>query len=290
MKKSYGVSDKFSMPGRGIMPGMRILYLDTWFLVNLLCDYLLCLLTARCAGLYLRRGRYALAALLGAGYACAAYLPGCGLLTLPGSKLLCGAAMGWIAFGGERQALRCILLFFAVAAGFGGALKLLSGANGGALPFSFRVLILSFLFCYGLGTLLFRWHSLLREGRVLPVTVEHAGKRVRFRALHDTGNLLRDPLTGAGVMVASPEILRPLLGESAALFSTLDAAALLERSREIPSLCGKLRLLPYSAVGQSTALLPLFRPDRVVIDGKARPDVLLAISPQAVGDGFEAIL
>jgi len=272
------------------MPDMRILYLDAWFVLNLLCDYLLCLLTARCAGLYLRRGRYALAALLGAVYACAACLPGFGVLTLPGSKLLCGGAMAWIAFGGERQALRCVLLFFAVAAGFGGALTLLAGSGGGLLPLSFRALALSFLFCYGLGTLLFRWHGLLREGRTHAVTVEHAGRSARFCAMRDTGNLLRDPLTGARVLVAAPEALRPLFGEDTALLASVDPAALPELSRQIPSLRGRVRLLPYSAVGNGHALLPVFRPDRILLDGREQRGVLLAVSPQAVGDGFEALL
>ena len=55
---------------------MEVLYLDLWFALNLLCDYLLCLLTARAAGLYLKRRRYLLAALLGAFYACMASFPG----------------------------------------------------------------------------------------------------------------------------------------------------------------------------------------------------------------------
>ena len=106
---------------------MEVLYLDLWFGLNLLCDYLLCLLTARAAGLCLKRPRYALAALLGAVYACAAYLPGLALLSLPGWKLLCGALMGWIAFGAEAHPLRCLLLFFAVSASFGGAVDFIIG-------------------------------------------------------------------------------------------------------------------------------------------------------------------
>ena len=45
---------------------MKVIYADRFFLLNLLIDYLLCLLSARVCGLVLRRRRYLLAALIGA--------------------------------------------------------------------------------------------------------------------------------------------------------------------------------------------------------------------------------
>ena len=57
--------------------GMNIIYADSLFALSLLTDYLLCLVTARFCGLVLRRGRYAAAALVGALYAVAVFLPGC---------------------------------------------------------------------------------------------------------------------------------------------------------------------------------------------------------------------
>ena len=95
---------------------MENLYVDRWFALNLLCDYLLCLLTARIAGLRYRRGSYLLAALFGTVYACVGLLPGWRFLAAPGWKLASGLVMGLIAFGSERHTLLCQLLFFAVSA------------------------------------------------------------------------------------------------------------------------------------------------------------------------------
>lgn len=266
---------------------MEILYLDLWFALNLLCDYLLCLLTARAAGLYLRRRRYLLAALLGAAGAAAAYLPGFGFFAQGGGKLLLGAGMAAIAFGSERRPLRCALLFFAVAAAFGGALSLLLGPGPPRL--SLRALLFSFLFCYGVGALLFRCHSLLQEQQAARVRLEQGGGTACFRALRDTGNRLRDPVSGASVLVASPEALKGVLGENAALFSALDPVSLLALSPQIPELPA-LRLLSFSSLGRERGLLPAFRPARLWIDGRERRDVLVAVSPQASGEGYEAIL
>ncbi len=266
---------------------MDILYLDLWFILNLLCDYLLCLLTARAAGLCLRRLRYALAALAGAVYACAAYLPALRFLAYPGWKLLAGGLMAWIAFGAEAHPLRCTLLFFAVSAFFGGALLALSG--GRPLCLSLQELLLAFLLCYGLGTLLFRFRSLLQSRQFRAVRVEHCGRFASFQALLDTGNGLRDPVSGARVVIASPRALAGILRENTALFDTLAPVELQELSAQIPVLSGRLRLLPFSAVG-GKGLLPAFRPERLFIDGREERDYLIAVSPQTVGDGFDAII
>ena len=282
-----GRSDKFSRPGRGIIPAMEVLYLDLWFGLNLLCDYLLCLVTARTAGLRLRRRRYALAALLGAIYACAACLPGFLFLGAPAWKLIAGGLVAYVAFGGERDPLRCAMLFFAVSASFGGALLALSG--GRPIRLSLRSLLFSFLLCYGIGMLLFRCHALLREREIPLVTVELCGRSAQFPALRDTGNALTDPLTGARVLIASPTALQALLGADTALLTALDPIQLQALSAEIPALAGKLRLLPCSTVA-GRSLLPVFPPDRLLIDGQESHDYLVAISPHAIGDGFDAIL
>lgn len=280
-------SDKISGPEGGIIRDMDQVYLDLWFGLNLLCDYLLCLLTARVAGLCLKRVRYALSALCGALLACAALFPAFGFLSLPGWKLLSGVFMGWIAFGAERYPLRCMLLFFAVSSSFGGALLALSG--GRPLTLSLRDLFFSFLFCYGIGALLFRFRGLLRERETRPVDVEHCGRKAHFDALLDTGNSLRDPVSGARVLIATPRALQGILRENTALFATLGPLQLQTLSAQIPEFAGRLHLLPYSAVGGS-GLLPVFRPERLFIDGKERKDYLIAISPQTAGDDFEGII
>lgn len=262
---------------------MDVLYLDLWFGLNVLCDYLLCLLTARAAGLVLRRGRYALAALVGALYACAVWLPGLGFLAKSGGKLVCGLGMGLIAFGDERRPLRCIGLFFAVSASFGGALTVLA-AQGRPL----FALLSSFLLCYGVGALLFRVHGLFQERRLLHVQLEHRGRSAAFRALRDTGNSLRDPTTGARVLVATPKALAGVLGENRALFERLDPVSLQALSSQLENL-GALRLLPYSALGGG-GLLPVFRPERVLLDGRECRGVLVGVSVYACGDGFEGIV
>lgn len=270
---------------------MEIVYIDQLFLVNLVSDYLLCLAAGRVMGLRLRRRRYFLAALLGALYAVAVYLPGLGFLALPGTKLASGLAMGLIAYGGERRPLRCTAAFFAVSAAFGGALWAVSMASGGGgrAYLDTRVLVLSFALCYGAGSLLFRCVGKLPTRRRVTVRAVFLGRKAEFTALVDTGNGLSDPATGAPVLIASPRALKPLFRENTELFSALSPLELMELSAQLPELRGRLRLVPYTAVG-SSGLLPAFRPESLTVDGKADRDRLIAVSAGAVGEGFEAVI
>ncbi len=273
---------------------MQVIYVDSLFCLNLLTDYLLCLTAGRICGLRLRRGRYLAAALLGALYAAAVFLPGLRFLSLPAGRLGCGICMGLLAFGKERQPLRCTGVLLAAAAAFGGALWAVSSAVSGdawsfAVPLSLPVLLLSFGIFYALLSALMRARRLLTERRRVPVVAVLGEREAAFTALEDTGNALSDPITGRHVLVASPAALRPLLRESAPLFEALAPVELLEALSADARLRGRFRLLPCSHVGGSS-LLPVFRPDSLRVDGAQTADLLIAVSPHAHGEGYEAIL
>lgn len=260
---------------------MEVIYLDRLFALNLLADYLLCLSAGRICGVPLRRLRYLGAALLGAGYACAAVLPGWGFLAAAPWKLVFGFLMGLIAFLGERHPLRCMLTLLAVSALFGGALW---AFGGGSL--SLRFLAVSFAACYAGLRLLLRNRGALPDKPRAAVCVLFANRESRFYALRDTGNALTDPLTNRPVLLISPRAAEPLFGEGL-LWG--DAVALLEQCTNRESLRGVFRLLPCRGVGGSR-LLALFRPARITVDGTEARDLLCAVSPEAYGEGFEGIL
>ncbi len=91
------------------------------------------------------------------------------------------------------------------------------------------------------------------------VSLTLGARRSEFVALVDTGNSLTDPISAMPVMVICPHAAAPLLGANAALLE-LDAVAFVETAADIPELRGRLRLIPYSAVGGG-GVLAAFRPD-----------------------------
>ena len=256
---------------------MEVLYLDRLFAVNLLIDYCVLLAAARVCGVVLRRGRYALAALVGAAYASVLVLPGCGWLGSGWMKLALGVLLSLIAFGGEPELWRCTAVFFAVAALFGGAVyaaTLLAGGDplrGTLMPLPWRVFALAFGVSYAAVSLVFRRRMRRAAREIRPVTVTVGGRTACLQGLRDSGNDLHDPVT----------LLPAAVADRAALTEQLGLPALPDDPAEaITVLCGrgiKARLLPYRGLG-AAGLLPAFRPDRAEVDGREEA-LLIALSP-----------
>ena len=264
---------------------MTILYADLYFFLNLLVDYLLCLATGRLLALPLRRGRYGAAALLGAVYALTLLLPLPPFFSAPPLRLAAGLLMGLIAFGREAHPLPCAMCLLAVTAAFGGGLYALSLMAGGPPRLDLRLFAALFLLFYALLRLLSAFSSRHRGAPRAQIRLRQQERELRFTALVDSGNAARDPLTGLDLLIVSPQALSPLF--SAPL--PAEPVELLERLSRDPAWAGKLRLAPFRSLAGS-GLLPIFRPDGLWINGERCENLLIAISAQARGEGFDAIL
>ena len=272
------------------------IYIDTLFLLNTVIDYLLLLCSARLAGEPLARLRFGFGALLGGGYAVALFLPGMGFLYHPLCRLAVAVLMVLIAFSRSRRLLRQVLIFFALACGFGGGVFAVSLFGGKALTFGsgvfysavdIKIVLVSAACCYAVLSLLFRrWgrHSVGR-GELEPVKLCFYDKEITLTALRDTGNTLSDPVTGRPVLVAEGESLSPLFpsGQEPGRKAVADPAGALERlNGQWP---GRFRLLPYRAVGTDRGLLLAVRMDWVGLGGEKQMGALVALSPNPVSDG-----
>lgn len=275
---------------------MTVVYIDALFLLNLIINYLLLLSAAKLAGERLRRGRMAIGAALGGLYAAAAFLPGMGFLIHPLCELGAAVLMLLCAFGGSRRLVRVSLVFFGVAAAFGGAIFAVSLLGGQGLglkngifysALDLRLILLSAAVCYAVITLVFRRmarHS-GGHGELVPAVITLEGRRVALTALVDTGNTLSDPVTGRPVMVAEGERVAELFpaGEAPTGTELRDPVAAMERLGQ--NSCGRLRLLPYRAVGVDCGLLLALRVDDVKAGTEDYGGILVALSPTPVSDG-----
>lgn len=276
-------------------------YIDSVFLLNAITDYLLFLVTARLAGIPLRRCRYGLAALFGGMYAVAVFLPGGAFLSAAPAKIAVGCMMALIAYGGEIQLLRLTLLWFAVSCGFAGAVFGLGILLGGVpllrgiffTDVNVKVLAAAFAAGYLLISLVFRGvtkHGM--EGQLLPVHLKVCGKSVELTALWDSGNALREPSSGQSVLVLAPGQLDAVLPNSVRKLLTPEGlrnpAELLEPLLQAaPEL--RPRLLPYRAVGNAGGLLLTVQVEQAIIAGEFYVNLRAALSPTVLGSGYGAL-
>lgn len=117
--------------------------------------------------------------------------------------------------------------------------------------------------------------------RLIPVEITGQEKTIHFHALYDTGNELRDPVTGESVLVIGS-------GEAASLtgLTRQQLAEPLKTMEQMP-LAG-LRLVPFRAVGAENGLLLAMRFRQVRV-GRRRGAALVAFAPQSFGTEYQAL-
>ncbi len=247
-----------------------VIYLDLVLLLNFAVDYLLILGTNRLGGYPGRQGRSILAAAVGGIYAGACILPSFAFLGNTFWRLVCLAVMSLIAFGFSALALRQGAVFVLLSMALGGVAVGMGQTN--LLGILAGALLI-------LGICLLGFYGKLGSKQLAEVKLSYEKRQITFMALRDTGNLLKDPITGEAVLVADSVLARKLLGFSEEMLCTPITTMEAHPQR-------RLRLIPYRSVGQSGGMLLALRVDAVWIDGK-KAGTLVAFAPQRLGNGEE---
>lgn len=247
-------------------------YLDLVILLNFLVDLMLLLGTNRLSGFPPGWKRVIPAAALGGMYGGMCLVPGFSFLGSTFWRLVFLGLIASAAFGWRKSAVKR-----------GGIFVLLSMALGGI--------------CMNLGEGDF-WGILLAAGLVwvlcrigfggaiggreyVPMEIRGSGKHIRLNALRDSGNTLRDPVTGEQVLVID--------GEAAAELTGLTPAELARPLETLGKLPG-MRLIPYHTVGNPGGMLLAMR-FRDVTVGNWKGSAVVAFAPQAIGrgEGYRAL-
>lgn len=240
-------------------------YVDLVAILNFLVDFLLLLGTNRLCGYPPGWGRAALGAGIGGVYGGLCMVPGFRFLGNTLWRVVCLGIIAWIAFGFHRSALRRGIIFFLLSMALGGiTLSFGDGSSGALVAAAAGVALMCAL----------GFRGNVGSASYIPVELSYGGKRLYMTALHDTGNTLRDPVTGRPVLVVGAEIARQLTGlTSQQLRSPVEAVT----TAGIPG----LRLIPYRAVGQSCGMLLAVKIPDVKI-GKWKGSSLVAFAPEGL--------
>lgn len=247
------------MEGQGMEQEVCMpVYLDLFVILNFFVDLLLIVGANRLAGYPPGLKRALPAAGIGAGYGTLCLLPGFLFLGNLFWRIVFLIVMALVAYGMNKAAARRGVLFVLLSMALGG---IASSMNHN----SFWGLLIAALGVCVLCLLGFRGKAL--GGSCVPVEVEFGGRKVTLNALRDTGNTLRDPVTGEAVLVAGACAARELLG--------LRTEQLMDPVLTMVQCPVQgLRLIPYRAVGTSGGMLLAIRCPRVRIGEREGPGVV----------------
>jgi len=136
------------------------------------------------------------------------------------------------------------------------------------------------------------FHSYITPANLLvPVSIYMKNKKVIVKGLVDTGNSLNDPITGAPVIITEfkyvltlfpSELHSQLTGNKGGITNLVNAFAENDMG-------DRVRILPFSDLGQEHGMLVGFRPDKVEIICKnkkiKKENISLALTDRILDDG-----
>lgn len=269
---------------------MQTVYVDLYFLINFSMDFLCFFLAARLLSQRLSLPRTLLASALGGIYAnIALFLPVSALAALLIDMAVCAllCAVALLRPHEGRRLPLFVLVYVATSMVLGGVMTALFHLfNRLALPISdiesdgisvwlLAVLVLISALLTRLCGCLFARRAGRREATV---TIALDGRIRTLTALCDTGNQLREPISGKPCIVVDCDRLAGFLSEE------LLASARAERPPDASLLAQyatRIRLVPAYAATGSRPLLAL-RVDHVTVGDKESPhevDALVVLSP-----------
>ena len=244
-----------------------MIYLDLLIMQNFLADFLLLLASQRLSGCPGGGKRLLAGAALGGIYSGACFLPGFFFLAELHWQLIVLALMCLVSFGWGRSCWRRSGIFLLLSMALGGLSLQLSRGTGGWQLLAPVLLLALIAVAFG---------GRAGQKKLLPLEIPEGKTVLHLTALVDSGNGLRDPVSGEAVLVVGPEEARKLTGlNQEALKTPMDTL----RERTVPG----LRLIPYRTVSGSGMLLAKRFPG--VRLGSRTGSTLVAFAPHHLGDG-----
>lgn len=244
-----------------------VIYLDLVIVFNFAVDFLLLLSTNRLTGHSTAIKRCLAGAAIGGLYSGFCLHPAFGFFRSWYFSLIALCGITVTSFGWKRSAVRRGALFVLLSMTLGG---IASGLNNvDMIPLILSGVAILLLCTVGVT-------DPLRGTKYVKVELSWKGNRYPLIALADTGNTLKDPISGSQVLVVNPQIAFSLFQLTQnQLLNPIETM----QSANIPG----LRLIPYRSVGHPNGMMLGVSMDSVVINGQQIGKVI-AFSPVDFGN------
>ena len=268
----------------------QVIYIDVLICVNLVINYFLILATSKFLYLKLKRLRLILGEVLGAVYSLYILLPDYSVFVSLIIRLFMAVTIMGAVFGFKNFKIlaKSVAYFFVVSFLFSGIMFGMwyvfrpkgMAINNGVVYFNISPLLLiaSSLVAY---TVIEVTNRVLEKKEnknlICSVLVKVGERQVNFMAKVDTCNSLREPFSNLPVIVASEEVLRPVLPQN---FQAIIKENEVQNFENF-----KIRFIPFQTVS-GEGLLPAFKPDIVKIKNDFEKEAYIAVcSKEVLPDG-----
>lgn len=281
----------------------QTVYVDLLFIINFSMDFLCFFLAAKLFGIRLSVGRSVLASAIGGVYSVASLFVGIGKIAAFLVDVAVCALMCAVSFGGKSKSRSLpfyVLVYLAISMMLGGAMTALfnlinrlelplpEGSSDGISVWMFAALALISAGVTLLGSALFKKRATQKNARI---SILHGGKSITLDAMTDSGNLLRDPISGAPCIILDIESAKSIISHR------ICAAARSGDVSSVSMLLGdeakSIRLIPTKTATGDGVLIGV-RVDEISIDrgqGARRVSAIVVLSDiKDTADGSKALI
>lgn len=261
--------------------------------------------------LKMKQLRLVLSAMLGGIYAVIAYIEILPIYSSFAMKILLSVLMVHIAYNSKniKNLLKQLVVFYLTSFAFGGAafallyfvrpqdILIRNGVYVGTYPIKIALLggIVGFIITY----IAFKVvkTKLHKKDIIYNIEIHIKEKTLKLKAMLDTGNMLKDPISGMPVIVVEKQELYSILPKK--LLDNIDkliggeAENLLEQVEE-KEIFTRFRMIPFSSVGKQNGIMLGFKSDQVVIEKEdethMKNNVIIGIFNQNLGKNYSALI
>lgn len=243
-------------------------------------NYIILFATGLITKAKIKQIRIILSSIIGAVYVVISYITALEIYSNFVFKIILSISMIFVAFGlkNTKSLFKHLIIFYLTSFAFGGcAFALLyyirpqdilmkNGIYIGTYPL--KIAMLGGIVGFTIINISFK----LIKGRIskkdmfCDVQINFNSKTANIKAMIDTGNLLKDPITGSNVIVAESKILENVIPIE--VLQNINNM-LNTKSEEMNDMdneyIARLRLIPFSSLGKQNGMLVGFKPDNIIV-------------------------
>ena len=268
------------------------IYADIVFLENFILNYIIIFSTAIISKSTIKHSRMIIASIIGSIFSITNYLIDMSFKLNFFIKILLSFLMILISFRSRNinKIFKQLIFFYLVSFTYGGIAFMLlffispqniSFADNhfvGTYPIKITILAAAFGIIIIIIISKILKDRLSQNAMICDLEIFYDGKSKKIKAMLDTGNLLKEPISGADVIVVEKKSLKEIIPEKVLenMVSIIDGKRLAEKN----DYYNKIKIIPFSSLGNENGILVGFKPDYIKIyyeNEIIRNDVLIGI-------------
>lgn len=273
------------------------IYIDVVLIENLLMNYIIIFATGTILKIKIKQIRIILASLLGAIYTIIAYISNLRIYSNFFLKFILSLVMIYIAFNPRniKKLFKFTLIFYLTSFVFGGAAfaliyivkpqEILKN-NGLVLNSkSLKVIFISAVIAFVIIIIAFRVvkNKMSAKDMYCHIKIKLNQKEIETKAIIDTGNFLKEPITNTPVIVVEHTLLyecipKEILNHLENILGG-DFSGIPEKIKE--EYMPKLKVIPFSSLGKQNGMLVGIKAEEIVIENeeenKTKQNVIIGI-------------